>query len=190
MMPSEPSEPPKTDRKSIKAKDDAPPSSRKNSKSPGGSQAGKDKEKQRDNDNNNIEQEELRKMKKEIETLQDIEENKCTLRYHIKEEEVSGQDLSMFDIAMDLSHIQDNHNYTEFIQEKLPQLHDQIIPSSLREMAFLEPMLQASKPDWKIDGLERALELEQIEESMFYNQIRLHGMDHSFKKLIEELHLM
>ena len=45
MMPSEPSEPPKTDRKSIKAKDDAPPSSRKNSKSPGGSQAGKDKEK-------------------------------------------------------------------------------------------------------------------------------------------------
>ena len=66
----------------------------------------------------------------------------------------------MFDIAMDLSHIQDNHNYTKFIQEKLPRLHDQIIPSSLREMAFLEPMLQASKPDWKIDGLERALELE------------------------------
>ena len=45
-------------------------------------------------------------MKKEIDMLQDIEENKCTLRYHIKEEEVSGQDLSMFDIAMDLSHIQ------------------------------------------------------------------------------------
>ena len=96
----------------------------------------------------------------------------------------------MFDIAMDLSHIQDNHNYTKFIQEKLPRLHDQIIPSSLREKDFLEPMLQASKPDWKIDGLERALELEQIEESMFYNQIKLHGMDHSFKKLIEELHLM
>ena len=32
------------------------------------------------------------------------------------------------------------------------------------------------------------VELEQIEESMFYNQIKLHGMDHSFKKLIEELH--
>ena len=57
-------------------------------------------------------------------------------------------------------------------------------------MAFLEPMLQASKSDWKIDGLERALELEQIEESMFFNQIKLHRMDHSFKILIEELYLM
>ena len=25
---------------------------------------------------------------------------------------------------------------------------------------------------------------------MFFNQIKLHGIDHSFKKLIEELHLM
>ena len=96
----------------------------------------------------------------------------------------------MFDIAMDMSHIQGNHDHTKFIQEKLPRLHDQIIPYSLREMVFLEPMLQASKSDWKIDDLERALELEQIEESMFFNQIKLHGMDHSFKKLIEELHLM
>ena len=101
-----------------------------------------------------------------------------------------GKDLSMFDKAMDMSHIQDNRDYTKFIQEKLPQIHDQITPSSLREMAFLEPILQASKSDWKVDGLERALELERIEESMFYNQIRLHGMDHSFKKLIEELDLM
>ena len=57
-------------------------------------------------------------------------------------------------------------------------------------MAFLEPMLQASKWDWKIDGLERALELEQIKESMFFYQLKLHEMDHSFKKLLEELHLM
>ena len=51
-------------------------------------------------------------------------------------------------------------------------------------------MLQASKSDWKIDGLETALELERIEESMFFNQIKLHGIDHSFKKLIEALKLM
>ena len=57
-------------------------------------------------------------MKKEIDMLQDIEENKCTLKYCIKEEEESGQDFSMFDIAMDMSHIQDKHNYTKFIQEK------------------------------------------------------------------------
>ena len=35
-------------------------------------------------------------MKKEIDMLQDIEGNKCTLRYCIKEEEESGQDLDMF----------------------------------------------------------------------------------------------
>ena len=80
-------------------------------------------------------------MKKEIEMLQDIEENKCTLRYCIKEEEESGQDLSMFEIAMDMSHIQDKDDYTKYIQKKLPRLHDQIMPSSLREMAFLEPIL-------------------------------------------------
>ena len=79
----------------------------------------------------------------------------------------------MFDMAMAKSHIQDHNNYTKFIQEKLPRLHDQMTPNSLREMAFLEPMLQAYNLDWKIDGLERALELEQIEESMFYNQIKL-----------------
>ena len=43
--------------------------------------------------NEHIEQEELQKMKKEIDMLQDIKENKCTLRYCIKEEEESGQDL-------------------------------------------------------------------------------------------------
>ena len=59
-------------------------------------------------------------MKKEIDLLQDIEDNKCTLRYCIKEEEESGQDLRMFDIAMDMSHIQDKDEYAKFIQKKLP----------------------------------------------------------------------
>ena len=99
------------------------------------------------------------------------------MRYCIKEEEESGQDLSMFDIVMDISHIQDKDDYTKFIQKKLPWLHDQTTPSLLGEIAFLEPMMQASKLDQKIDGLERALELEQIEESMFFNQIKLHRME-------------
>ena len=86
-------------------------------------------------------------MKNEIDMLQDIEENKCKLSYCIKEEEESGQYLNMFDIAMDISHINDKGDYTKFIQKKLPRLHDQITPSSLRGMAFLEPMLQASKLD-------------------------------------------
>ena len=69
--------------------------------------------KQSDNDyeeNEHIEQEEQQKMKKEIDMLQDIEENKCTLRYYIKEGEESGQDLSMFDIGMDMSCIQDKED--------------------------------------------------------------------------------
>ncbi len=60
----------------------------------------------------------------------------------------------MLDVAMDLSHISDKKDYTKIIQEKLPRLHDQIIPSLLREIAFLEPMLQTSISDWLADGLE------------------------------------
>ena len=58
-----------------------------------------------DGESNYIEQEDLRQLKNEIDMLQDIEGNKCTLSYCIKEEEESGQDLNMFDIAMDMSHI-------------------------------------------------------------------------------------
>ena len=54
----------------------------------------------------------------------------------------------MFGRAMNLSHILDKEDCTKFIQEKSPQLHDQLTPSSLREMAFLEPILQASKSDY------------------------------------------
>ena len=56
-------------------------------------------------------------MKNEIDMLQDIEGNKCTLSYCIKEEEESGQDLNMFDIAMDMSHIHDKEDYTKIIQK-------------------------------------------------------------------------
>ena len=76
-------------------------------------------------------------MKKEIDMLRDIEENECTMRYCIKEEDKSGQDLSMFDMAMDISYIQDKDYYGKFIQKKLPRLYDQITPSLLREIAFL-----------------------------------------------------
>ena len=100
--------------------------------------------KQCDNDyseNEHIEQKELQKMKKEIDILQDIEENKCSLIYCIKEKEESGQDLSIFDMAMDISHIQGEDDYAKFIQKKLPRLYDLITSSSLREIAFPEPML-------------------------------------------------
>ena len=77
-------------------------------------------------------------------------------------------------MAMDTSHIQDKDDYIKFIQKKLPRLHDQITPISLSEMAFLESILQASISDLKFDGLGGTLELECIEESMFFHQIKLH----------------
>ena len=135
-------------------------------------------------------QAQLRRIKDEIRMLEEIEDNKNTITFCIKHEETTQQDLCVFDIAMDLSHIHDKTDYTDFIQEKLPRLHDQIIPSSLREIAFLEPMLHPSMSDWMTDGLERALELERIEASMFFHQLKLHGMDHSFKLLIQELQEM
>ncbi len=49
-------------------------------------------------------------------------------------------------------------------------------------------MLDVSISDWSVDGLERAVEQERIENSMFFNQIKLHGIDQSFKQLYEDLH--
>ena len=60
----------------------------------------------------------------------------------------------------------------------------------MREIAFLGQMLRPFMSDWSVDGLERGLELERIEASMFYNQLKLDGMDNSFKKLYKELHLI
>ena len=91
---------------------------------------------------------------------------------------------------MDMNHIKDKTDYTKHIKEKLPRLHDQILPNSLREIAFLGPMLCPSITDWTVDGLERGLELERIEKSMFFQQLKQHGMEQSFKTLYEELHVI
>ena len=73
-----------------------------------------------------------------------MEESKETISFCIKEEETDPTDMTIFDIAMDLSHIHNNVDYTTFIHEA----------------------------------------------SMFYHQLKLHGMGNSFKKLYEELHLI
>ena len=137
-----------------------------------------------------ISQEELKRIYDKTEMLANIEESKETISFYIKEEETDPIDMTIFDIAMDLSHIHNNIDHTRFIHEKLPRLHDQIIPSSLREIAFLGQMLRPFLFDWPIDSLERGLEMERIEASMSYHQLKLHGMDNLFKKLYEELHLI
>ena len=70
--------------------------------------------------------------------LANIEESKETISFCIKEEETDPTDMTIFDIAMDLSHIHNNTDYTRFIYEKLLLLYDQIILNSLREIAFLD----------------------------------------------------
>ena len=50
-------------------------------------------------------------------------------------------------------------------------------------------MIDVSISDWAVDGIERGMELERIQNSMFFNQIKLHGMDHSFKQLYGDLHM-
>ena len=78
--------------------------------------------------------------------------------------------MTIYDIAMDLSQINDEMNYTKFIHDKLPRLHDQSIPSSLRYIAFLGQMLYYFKSNWPVDGLERGLELDRKEASIFSHQ--------------------
>ena len=41
-----------------------------------------------------------------------------------------------------------------------------------------------------MDGPERGLKLEQIEKSIFFQQLKQHGMEQSFKTLYEELHII
>ena len=57
-------------------------------------------------------------------------------------------------------------------------------------IALLGPMLCPSITDWTVDGLERGLELEQIEKFKFFQQLKQHGMEQSFKTLYEELHII
>ena len=138
----------------------------------------------------NISQENLMKIKQEIDMLHEINMNKDSVNFYLKQEDTFNEDTIMIEIAMDMSHIKDKTDYTKHIKEKLPRLHDQTLPASLREIAFLGPMLCPSITDWTVDGLERGLELEQIEKSMFFQQLKEHGMVQSFKKLYEELHIV
>ena len=67
-----------------------------------------------------VAQEEQRGIKDETEMLANIEESKETINFYIKEEETDSTDVTIFDIAMVLSHINDKTNYNKVIHEKLP----------------------------------------------------------------------
>ena len=80
------------------------------------------------------------------------------------------------------SFLKDGTDYSQHIQRCLPRLHDEIMPLSLRELAFLGPSMQTFINDWNPDGVERGAELERVEASLFCNQLKRNGMKHSFQE--------
>ena len=88
------------------------------------------------------------------------------------------------------SHMKDNADYKDKIKSDLPRLHDNIFPVSLREMAYMGDVCDSPTTDWEPDGIERGLELERIEASLFYHQLKLYGLDNSFKELFSMLNEM
>ena len=91
--------------------------------------------------------------------------------------------------ARDVTFLKDKTDYTLHIQNKLPRLHDQALPSSLREFAFLGSNLRTFIQDWKVDGIERGAELERIESSLFYNQLKKEWYGTQLQGFISEIKL-
>ena len=99
------------------------------------------------NNSNNIRQENLMDIKKEIDMLHEINTNKESINFYLKQEDTFNEDTIMLEIAMDMARIKDKTDYTKHIKEKLPRLHDQVFPNSLQEIAFLGPTLCPSITD-------------------------------------------
>ena len=138
-----------------------------------------------------IKQENLMKIKKEIDMIHKIETNKESINFYIKEEDTSEEDnIIVLEIAMDITNIKDKTEYRRHINERLPRLHDKKIPSLLQDIAFLGPMLNVSISDWSVDRVEKGVELKQIENSIFFHQLKKHEMDQYCKKMYKELHMM
>ena len=72
----------------------------------------------------NINQEHLKSIKKEIDMLHEINMNKESINFYLKQEDIFNEDTIMLEIAMDMTHIKGKTDYTKHIKEKLPRLHD------------------------------------------------------------------
>ena len=86
-------------------------------------------------------------IKKEIDMLHEININKESVNFHLKQEDTFNEDTIMLKIVINMNHIKDKTDYTRHIKEKLPRLHDQVFPNSLQEIAFLGPTLCPSITD-------------------------------------------
>ena len=136
-------------------------------------------------------QDALERIQEDIFTVEDINYNEEQAMSHIGIHESTLDQSDFREWATDTTlFLKDKTDYLQHIQRCLPRLHDEIIPSSLRELAFLGPSTRNFKNDWKPDGVERGSELERVGASLFYNQLKKNGMEHSFQELFEKINYL
>ena len=131
----------------------------------------------------NLVQSVLIKINDEIKLMEEIKTQEEHAQTYIGNHRSTLKQEELREWAKDTTFLKDKTDYTLHIQNKLRRLHDQVLPSSLQEFAFLGSNLRTFIEDWKVDRVERGTELERIESSLFYNQLKKNGMQHSFKDL-------
>ena len=83
----------------------------------------------------------------------------------------------------------DSKDYTNTIDQNLPQLSNLLFPISARNLYFNHTQYtMLTEDDWEPFGVERQVELQRIEDSMFYQQLKMNNLEHGFKLIYEELH--
>ena len=130
-------------------------------------------------------QETLERIQEDIFTVEDINYNKEQAMSHTGIHKNTLDQSDFREWATDITlFLKDKTDYLQHIRRCLPILHDEIIPSSLRELAFLGPSMPTFINDWKPDGVERGVELERVEASLFYNQLKKNRMEHRFSRIV------
>ena len=132
-------------------------------------------------------QDALERIQEDIFTVEDIYYNEVQVMSHvgIHRGTLEQSDFREWDTDT-LLFLKDKADYLQHIQRCLPRLHYEIMPSSLRELAFLGPSMQTFINDWNPDGVKRGAELERVEALLFYNQLKKNGIEHSSHELFEK----
>ena len=106
-------------------------------------------------------QSDLIRINDEIKLIEEIKTQEEHAQSYIGNHRSTLKQEELREWARDTTYLKDKTDYTSHICDKLPRLHDQAFPSSLREFAFLGSNLRTLIDDWKVDGVERGAELER-----------------------------
>ena len=80
--------------------------------------------------------------------------------------------------------ISDTNSYTEEISSKLPSMDSILYPVCAMEMSYHFSSFSSCKGcDWKPFGNERKIELQRIEGTVFYHQLRKLNLTHAWKEI-------